>query len=293
MWLREYTVKLPSSRFRNGVESRRNIFRCDKCHRSYEKRYRKNDCQADRLTFCGRLCSSAAQRSMLTEKRKKNSLDKYGCHYTQLESVKQRMLATRIEKYGTVAPVHHHSETNAKFRLTMLERHGDESPLPKARQTFRDKHGVTSPYVLPEVRQRNDLVSAGQKGYRTMAKKGRKKLSLPEKQLGDWLYDKFGKDCVEPQYQIKRDGKKSWLIDYYVKPLNVYVQLDGVFWHGLDKPLEEIAEFPRIYEQYESDREQDLWFQSNGLRLVRVTDQEWNKCYQTGNFDSILEKLGG
>lgn len=80
---------------------------------------------------------------------------------------------------------------------------------------------------------------------------------------------------------------------YLSRPIDVYLQLDGVFWHGLDKPLEEIVSFPQVIFQFEDDHKQDAWFQIRGLKLVQITDLEWNVCYQNGNFDSITLKLGG
>lgn len=282
---------ITSKRYRNGFLRRTSIFTCDECGKTVSKPYAKAACDTSLLSFCDKACRNASQSGSLAEKRRKASFEKYGCHYTQLSSVKQKMLDTRIERYGTVAPVHHHPETHEKFKATMLERHGNESPLPRARSAFREKYGVISPWVLPSVRMKNDLVTAGQKGYRAMAQKGRYKLSKPEIQLGDWLRSIF--IDVESQFEIKLEGRKSWLIDYYVRDTDTYVQLDGVFWHGLNKPLEELVSFPRVLSQYNDDRDQDAWFLSRDLRLVRITDLEWNKCYRAKDFGDILKKLGG
>ena len=77
------------------------------------------------------------------------------------------------------------------------------------------------------------------------------------------------------QYVVHR-----WPIDFYIKSIDTYVQLDGVYWHGLDRPIEAIAEHRtkrdvQIHKKWLIDRQQVEWFASRGLRLVRITDQEF------------------
>jgi hypothetical protein len=35
---------------------------------------------------------------------------------------------------------------------------------------------------------------------------------------------------------------KKWNVDFYIPSIDTYVQLDGVYWHGLDRPVEVIKE---------------------------------------------------
>lgn len=72
---------------------------------------------------------------------------------------------------------------------------------------------------------------------------------------------------------------KSWAIDFYIPSIDTYVQYDGRYWHGLDRPLEVIAEHHTaldagIHGTYIKDREQDRWFDAQGLKLLRVTDAD-------------------
>lgn len=53
-----------------------------------------------------------------------------------------------------------------------------------------------------------------------------------------------------------------WFIDGYIPEHNVYVQFDGIYWHS--RP-----------ERRVQDEEQNAWFASRGVTLVRVTDKEW------------------
>lgn len=75
-------------------------------------------------------------------------------------------------------------------------------------------------------------------------------------------------------------AKNLWNIDMYVPELDTYVQFDGTYWHGLDRPIEMIKESrtacdTTIYKKWSSDREQDAWFSASGKRLVRITDDEF------------------
>jgi hypothetical protein len=77
----------------------------------------------------------------------------------------------------------------------------------------------------------------------------------------------------------------KWDIDFYIKSIDTYVQLDGVYWHGLDRPIDVITLFlhPRdktIYNTLLRDKEQNKWFEQNDKRLIRFTDKEikqWQK----------------
>jgi hypothetical protein len=82
---------------------------------------------------------------------------------------------------------------------------------------------------------------------------------------------------VERQISIK-----GWPIDFYIKDINTYVQFDGVYWHGLNRSLDVIAEYkhPRdvqIHKKYLTDREQDKYFNENELKLIRVTDAQFKR----------------
>ena len=70
-----------------------------------------------------------------------------------------------------------------------------------------------------------------------------------------------------------------WPIDFFISFIGTFIQLDGVYWHGLDRPILKIKESKsardqQIYKKWLTDREQDRWFQENKLNLVRITDLE-------------------
>ena len=69
----------------------------------------------------------------------------------------------------------------------------------------------------------------------------------------------------------------GWSIDVFVKDINTYFQFDGVYWHGLDRPENEIID-PKILKKVIRDKQQNLWFSENLLNLVRITEIQWSQA---------------
>lgn len=89
------------------------------------------------------------------------------------------------------------------------------------------------------------------------------------------LVEALGEDDVQRQVTVN-----GWPIDFYARSLDTYIQFDGTYWHGLDRPLNTIMEFksPRdrvIYGHWLTDNEQNEWFARNGVRLIRVRDTDF------------------
>lgn len=97
--------------------------------------------------------------------------------------------------------------------------------------------------------------------------------SKAKARFSELLRERFG----EVKHQKWVNG---WPIDFYIPSIDTYVQFDGVYWHGLDRPIEVIrasnlVRDKAIVKKWETDRVQDAWFTSNGLRLIRVTDVQF------------------
>lgn len=111
--------------------------------------------------------------------------------------------------------------------------------------------------------------------------------SRPEGQLYTILCRAFGDKGVRRQLRMGR-----WTVDFYVEPLDAYVELDGEYWHGLDRPLDEIAKCAtrtdrKILATHHSDRMQDQWFSDNSLRLIRITDKELRRLPEREIVDRV------
>lgn len=302
-FLRVIEEQFVHGRWGHNAIRRLSEFECDHCGVVFVKKTQARDSIPDRLTFCSRpaRCYAESSRSgKLAAKRERVFTDKYGVKTpSMLDSCKQKMLDTRVERYGTVAPIHEHPEIAAKWRATMTTRLGVEHPskseVVKAKKqvTNIERYGVPSPFAVGSpFRSSDDCAKGGQAAYRALyAKKGDEMhlMSKPERDLGRLLKQWFGDDQVIGQVEVHHGGRRPWLVDFYVSAIDTYVQMDGVFWHG----LYEGDDHPKAVKARVSDTEQNEWFAGNGMRLVRITDQQLIQCQRSNDFSDILVRLGG
>ena len=119
--------------------------------------------------------------------------------------------------------------------------------------------------------------------HETMKKNGTYTKSWLEDDFYDELLIIYSEQDVERAVRINNRS-----IDFYIKSIDTYIQFDGIYWHALDKPLEEIkTNEPQRYKWYLKDRAQDEWFAANKLKLVRITDKEFlNESFDINQFIS-------
>lgn len=252
-------------------------FKCDHCETVYRKRPR--DCTSARrsksgLTYCNNNCKKYALKKggKLQNAVSLTCVERYGVPVaSQAQSAKDAMVVTNREKYG-VDSVMQVNEMKERRRRTHRERYGvDEtfqsSDLRKKREkTWQQKYGV--PYrPLPE--------NAVELAKAAMETQPLKWSSKAEARFGELLREHFG----EVKHQKWVNG---WSIDFYIPSIDTYVQFDGVYWHGLDRPIEIIRASKLIRDQaivkkWETDQKQNVWFFANRLRLIRVTDLHFKK----------------
>jgi len=211
-------------------------------------------------------------------------IERYGVENAmQLQEIREKAKCATREKYGVNHPIQS-PEIRDKMTNTMIERYGIEHALQseelrnRAKATWFNNYGVEHPSKVPEICQ---------KAHETMKKNG----TYGKSQLEDQFYEKlcvwFGEVNVERQ-SIVNDLK----IDFHIKSIDTYVQFDGEYWHGLDRPLQEIQESNgsrdrAILDGYLRDRKQDEWFKEHDLNLVRITDRE----FKNSDDNQLLERL--
>lgn len=226
---------------------------CDQCSDVFERPAR----YADRHThFCSRKCldRAHARGGALEDKIKVTMIERYGApNASSSDVIKEKRRQTWMAKYGVAHPFQS-KVVKSKIETSMMMRHGVKSPMQSHVIRRKAREGMLS------------------------------WTSKLERQFGELLQEKF----QDVQVQVWINDR---CIDFYVPCIDTYVQFDGAYWHGLDRPIELIAEgrTPRdvqIYKKWQTDREQDAWFKEHGMRLVRITDREFR---QMGN--AVLEKL--
>lgn len=169
-------------------------------------------------------------------------------------------------------------KSHAFIRSDVLEKSLKASHTPEAEkkrsESLRNYHAnKPSDWQNP-----GNSVEACAKRHQTMKRNGTYQKSLPEDALYVYLCEKHGYQNVERNAWVN----DRWPIDFYIKDIDTYVQLDGVYWHGLNRPIEIIAAYKNkrdivIHRKWMTDREQDRWFVEQGMKLVRLTDLEFNE----------------
>lgn len=232
------------------------IFECDQCHKIYSRIYRKRLTRTKTGFFCSGQCSGCWKLN-------------HGITFGNLYSDVNRKKAAKKRK-ATYSK--HKDLIDKKFVDTCLRKYGVENPSQsieikeKKKQTVLKHYGKEHQWSVPEIRKNIHELMKKNGTYGSISK--------AEKCLETILYDRFGKENVKRNIIVN-----NWEIDFYVKTVNLYIQLDGTYWHGLDRPLSIISEQKNnrdkcIFKTVMRDKEQNIWFKSNNMHLIRITDIE-------------------
>lgn len=99
--------------------------------------------------------------------------------------------------------------------------------------------------------------------------------SYGKSKFEDAVYAQLSLKFPDIQRQVYING---WSIDLFIPEPPTYVQVDGMYWHGLDRPREviEASSYPRdevILSTLDRDKQQVEWFASQNMCLLRFTDK--------------------
>jgi len=219
----------------------------------------------------------------IQEKCKQVWLSKGVTNPSQLESSKLKSQETCMRNFGVKFP-QQSAEIRKKSRDSVRLSRGvdnvskDESVKLKKKETNLKLIGFQSNLNVESVKLKAKSKQAWNKRHQTMKRNDSYKISKIEESMFLVLVEYFGENDVERQCVINQ----SWPIDFYIKSIDTYVQLDGVYWHGLDRSLDLIKEFknPRdrsIHNKWFFDRKQDEFFDQHKLKLIRITDIEFKE----------------
>lgn len=266
-----------------GKSCRWMILACDSCQKSMKKRF----CQkvADRKHhYCSRTCVSASPyvRAAKIEGNKKrfSNADERGrasermieLWKTKGQELKQKLSDKMFERWQ-----------NEKYRTSMTAENSSHYGIPlskeaiaKMKRTCVEKYGVTCTFQRPEIVAKSKIAAGSevkiQKILATMKRNGTYGKSKSEDRCYDFLTSMF--QNVERQKRVKR-----WAIDFYVQDIDTYIQFDGAYWHGLDRPLSQILEHKNkrdagIYRTILKDQKQNEYFRDVGMKLVRLSEKD-------------------
>lgn len=228
-----------------------------------------------RLTFCTLKCSKASNSDgRLASKRTAAVKDTNDIHGSE---ILEKRRTTMINRYGVDNSMHvDHIRERAIAAMRARTVDQKESALAKREMTCMKRYGVRCTFQSEDLMQHVDVKQRRRAAHETMKRRGTyaSATSRGEERLYEMLAERFGSDDVTRHVSVN-----GWCIDLHVESIDAYIQFDGVYWHGLDRPIEVIRKFntPRdrvIYETWRRDRQQNAWFRLNGLTLLRVTDAD-------------------
>lgn len=170
------------------------------------------------------------------------------------------------------------NHTPALIRSDVLQRLRVNSHTPKAEHRRSMSLKAYHSNKPSDWQNPGNTPEACAKRHQTMKVNGTYRKSSVEDALYEYLCDKHGVEQVVRNVWVN----DKWPIDFYVKEIDTYVQLDGVYWHGLDRPIEVVAEHRtkrdvQIHKKWLTDRKQDQWFSECQLNLIRLTDVQFYK----------------
>lgn len=134
---------------------------------------------------------------------------------------------TNLVKYGTTSPL-----GNKQLRRigeeTKIRRYGDPNYNNREKyvETMVSSYGVHNSYQLPEVRKKIDREKASE----TKRKNKTFNSSKQEDHLYQILTELYGKNDILRQY--KDPERYPWSCDFYIKSLDLFIELQGFFTHG-------------------------------------------------------------
>lgn len=245
---------------------------------------------------------------IIQEKIKKINLERYGTENPQQnKEIQQKTFQTNIEKYGVAHPAQNLDIQN-KIEATNLNKFGVKTPFQnedikdQIKKTNLEKYGFDNPaknelvkqkiqetniriYGVPWTLQSEEIRF---KAFETMLRNN----SFSKSKIEDIFYE-YLKTILDPEikHQIKHPIL-GYIIDYYSPRLDLWIQLDGTYWHGKDKTLEEIMSNPQynpvnsrlkgVAKNMQNDQKQDTFIKN----LIRFWDDDLNEAIAK---DSVKE----
>jgi len=184
-----------------------------------------------------------------------------------------------MEKYGTKNHMQSKDFIRDTFEQVFMKKYGVKNPQQiasvkaKTVATCLKRYGVDNPGKLPQaLKGRHDA----------LVRNAEQMTSKPEDILYGQLRETFGQQAIVRQKMIEFTKGKFWFIDFYIKPIDTYIQFDGLFYHGLDRPIEEIKRlgqskplFKNIARAHTKDKAQNTWFKNRNMKLLRITDKQF------------------
>ena len=213
------------------------------------------------------------------ERRRNTCVERYGYDWLATPESREMLKKYSLETYGVEhfmkSPVY-----KEQRRKKFFARHGVDNPLQlnevkeKVRQTCLKKYGVDNVFKRPELIEKRIM---------KLVENAKRFSSDGEDRIFEQLSQHF--KHVERHVPIFYRKSLFWIVDFKIS--DVYVQYDGLYWHGVNM---DVSELKTLREQGDRsadmqikaihrDRFQNYWFIENDLKLFRIIEgtsiDEW------------------
>jgi len=208
-----------------------------------------------------------------TQKRKETCLKRYGVEViTQSEEITKKRKETCLKRYG-VDWVSKSEEVKSKMWATK-EKNDTLPNSPKVIQKMLDTFNSKSEEEKERIKVKS--IRSSLKTFNKRSKTNK-------------LFDKIFSNILEleDEFRINYGKHRKWFIDFYSKKFDVYIQIDGIYWHGTDKSILDILceidktghrhAIARYYHKI-TDIIQNNFFNENNFKLYRITDIDLINC---------------
>ena len=229
-------------------------------------------------------------------------VDKHGVKFPlQSPEILARTQQTNVERYGTIVPTMN-PEIRAKVEQTNLKRFGFRSPLQnptvkeKIRQTNMERYGVENPATLDEVKAKTRQTNISRYGVPytlqvpSIRDKGYETAKVNKSFVRSGEEDQFYKYLVMIDEHVQshvRHPVTKHVIDFYLPRFDLWVQFDGIYWHGkIQRPNASRRATKIIEVTMESDRIQNETIPN----LVRFWSDEVNRAVKNDSILSLIRK---
>jgi len=177
---------------------------------------------------------NAFQSEKIKEKIEKTNVQRYGVKSPQQSpEIREKTKETCKDKYQVSNPF----QLVDKVQEGMIKKYGKPFPqqVPEIKektvQTNIEKFGFPTPAQNSEIRKKiSRILQTGEvreKKYNSLKKKGTLKLSDEQKDFYEYL-KKIDQETLENQLH----PVLKLVIDYYMPKYDLWVQYDGIYWHG-------------------------------------------------------------
>src|SRR5271165_2709337 len=216
-------------------------------------------------------CSNPFGNKDIQNKIKQSMIDKYGVENSMsIPETREKMKNTNLELYGVEYALQS-EQFKIKFKNTMSNNFGVDAPMKsetikkKIKSTNIEKYGGPAPMCSPALVKQ---------AHETRKRNGSYGTSKEENALYNLLCDKFKIENVYRQIKIE-----TWLIDFYVGTIKLYIEYNGSFYHLLKRDIEVVKNSNKkidknIYATYLRDREKVKYFKENQYNLLVITDTD-------------------